>query len=135
MIAPYMRKWSISLLAIPFLVVINLSFTQGQGPKKITSVVTVEKKGNVWKATPGEIRDTLKTGNKYFVEWKAKGSDLILWFPRKNLFGQQEYYIANGDSLELEIKTTKKGRYPYSVFIQADESMAEGNSSPIIIID
>lgn len=127
------RKGTLVLVSLFILSAILFSFNQP--PKNVSTNVVVEKRGKVWKVDPGIVHIQVVAGTKYYLKWKAMGSALNFWFPRKELFGQKEYTVAKGDSLELEIKSTKPGRYPYSVFVVADSSIAEGNSSPIIIIE
>lgn len=73
--------------------------------------------------------------NSDMVTWEADETDVVLFFPHRQLFGRREVEIRSGGQETLTVSDTiGKGRYPYAVYCVESEDFAEGGSSPIMIV-
>lgn len=74
--------------------------------------------------SPGEI-----------INWIAGGTNAYFQFSDKTLFGGTSYTLQNGDTLTLTVNVkAKPGNYGYSVFCTADQTFANPEAPPEIII-
>ena len=72
------------------------------------------------------------------VIWKALDSDITLFFPNPNLFGETLGTISKGKNKVLRVQLGTRSKYGekfyYSVYHHGLEDFGQGNSSPVIII-
>ncbi len=72
------------------------------------------------------------------VTWKAIDSDITLFFPDPNLFGETLGTISKGKYKTLRVllgTRSKNGeKFYYSVYHHRFKDFGQGNSSPVIII-
>ena len=85
----------------------------------------------VWKVEPSKVK--AKAGDS--IHWNVVSSDATLLFPTRKLFWHQDFMIATDKGLVLNVGQDKEGEYRYAVFCHKENDFAEGNSSPIIIIE
>ncbi len=87
-----------------------------------------------WRAKPGRE----PASKKDTFEWEnPTDSDMYLFFPDKKLFGEHQYKVdKRGRSERLTVNQgVELKEYPYAVFIYDKKVYAQGDSTPIIIID
>lgn len=71
-------------------------------------------------------------------EWAARDEEVTIWFPPNNPFGIVDpVNIKENETKEFHLSTPKpkRGVYEYNVYFHQSDTMAEGSSPPIIIIN
>jgi hypothetical protein len=70
------------------------------------------------------------------VSWTAPDdSKITIWFPpERDPLNVGTRTLNPGETLSKTVPPNAKGTYPYSVYLHKDNVMAEGGSSPEIII-
>jgi hypothetical protein len=69
------------------------------------------------------------------IRFVAANSAVTVWLPDNILFGVQQFDVPPGDPRTLTVQKVPGGEYPYAVFCKGTRRFAEGNSSPIIIVE
>ncbi len=100
-----------------------------------------------WKADPGTLGDDPDPNKKVrkgdLIRWEVnKGSDVTLFFPDETIFGLCHVKLLQGENITLEVRRIGKDNAAgkleknlYAAFCHQPNCFAEGNSSPIIIIE
>ena len=91
-----------------------------------------------WKATPGKVKINLSKEPEPSITWRPIDCNVTLFFPDQELCGENFYYIPKNKPRTLKIKKLVQDKYPYAVYCHKDKNdkdFAEGDSSPIIIIE
>jgi len=71
------------------------------------------------------------------IEWKATGTDIVIWFPPGNdPLKINERKVSKGKTFTKKVPPglRKRGIFPYSVFCYETGELAESNSPPFIRI-
>jgi hypothetical protein len=69
------------------------------------------------------------------IRFIAINSAVTVWMPETSLFGVQQFEVKPGAPQTQTVKGVPGGEYPYAVFCHVMRRFAEGNSSPIIIVE
>ena len=95
--------------------------------------ITIRREGVKYIVDPNGVTIPPSTA----VRWTAEGSDVVLWFPRQEIFGLSEQPIAAGESVTLSFEGGNSGEtVAYSVYIMTEIGFAgggDGNEPNIII--
>jgi len=105
-----------------------------QTKSKLNVTIEYDTQEKKYKAKPGRLE--IKLANDGGVVFKAKGTDVIYFFPEKNIFNPPIQVVSVGkDKSEPLNLSGMTGEFPYAVFCKTTNDFAEGNSPPMMIIE
>ena len=95
--------------------------------------ITIRREGVNYIVDPNGVTIPPNTA----VLWTAESSDVVLWFPRQEIFSVSEQSIAAGESVTLSFKGGSTGEtVSYAIYVPVNEKFANGGdgNEPNIII-